>query len=135
MSILDRDWHAVGGASQSAIEPLRKADPRQLPASYLALLRTTNGGEPGHEIDAIDASLVPPNNCRSCCSAVTSRLMPFPEVAHHSPAYLKCPTVEIARHESRELWWRERRWISHTCQPAASSAGVVSGQFRTGLFV
>jgi hypothetical protein len=45
MSILDRDWHAVAGASESAIEQLRKAVPRQLPASYLALLRTTNGGE------------------------------------------------------------------------------------------
>ena len=30
---------------KSAIEQLRKAVPRQLPASYLALLRTTNGGE------------------------------------------------------------------------------------------
>jgi hypothetical protein len=45
MSILDRGWHAAGGASESAIQRLRKAVPRQLPASYLALLRTANGGE------------------------------------------------------------------------------------------
>jgi hypothetical protein len=45
MNILDRDWHAVEGASEPAIERLLKAVPRQLPASYLALLRTTNGGE------------------------------------------------------------------------------------------
>jgi SMI1 / KNR4 family (SUKH-1) len=45
MSILDRDWHAVAGASESAIEQLRKAVACQLPVSYLELLRTTNGGE------------------------------------------------------------------------------------------
>jgi SMI1 / KNR4 family (SUKH-1) len=45
MSILDRDWHAVAGASESAIEQLCRAVLCPLPASYLALLRTTNGGE------------------------------------------------------------------------------------------
>jgi SMI1 / KNR4 family (SUKH-1) len=45
MSILDREWLAAAGASEAAIEQLRKAVPRQLPASYLALLRMTNGGE------------------------------------------------------------------------------------------
>jgi hypothetical protein len=45
MSILDRDWHAVAGASESTIEQLCRAVPCPLPASYLALLRTTNGGD------------------------------------------------------------------------------------------
>jgi SMI1 / KNR4 family (SUKH-1) len=45
MSILDRDWIAVAGASQAAIEQLSEAAPCLLPASYLALLQMTNGGE------------------------------------------------------------------------------------------
>lgn len=45
MRILDRDWHAVAGASEAAIEQLCRAVPCQLPASYLELLRMTNGGE------------------------------------------------------------------------------------------
>jgi hypothetical protein len=45
MSILDRSWRAVPGASETAIEELCNAAPCRLPASYLSLLRTTNGGE------------------------------------------------------------------------------------------
>ena len=45
MSVLDRDWNAVPGASDEAIDRLRKAVPIRLPESYVSLLRLTNGGE------------------------------------------------------------------------------------------
>lgn len=45
MSILNRGWHAVAGACETEIEELCNAAPCRLPASYLSLLRTTNGGE------------------------------------------------------------------------------------------
>ena len=45
MTVLDRDWQAVAGATETAILELRKAAPCDLPGSYLALLRETNGGE------------------------------------------------------------------------------------------
>lgn len=40
-----RDWHGTVGASPQDLEQLRAAAPDELPASYLRLLSTTNGGE------------------------------------------------------------------------------------------
>ena len=45
VDLLKRDWHAVAGASDEAINHLRQAVPFRLPESYLLLLRVTNGGE------------------------------------------------------------------------------------------
>jgi hypothetical protein len=45
MGILERDWHALPGASDEAIRRLAEAVPITLPNSYLSLLRLTNGGE------------------------------------------------------------------------------------------
>ena len=40
-----REWHGVAGASDEALGRLQAACPRELPASYVALLSFSNGGE------------------------------------------------------------------------------------------
>lgn len=45
MSILQRDWHAVPGASDQEVQRLVDVVPFELPGAYLALLRLSNGGE------------------------------------------------------------------------------------------
>lgn len=45
MALSDRDWFARPGAPDSVIQRLQSVVSRELPAAYLQLLRTSNGGE------------------------------------------------------------------------------------------